>query len=682
MITFQKLFLCYNENMKILSPAGNYESLKAAVYNGCDEVYLGINNYNARNNIDGFDLKSLKQAVNFAHIFGVKVHLAINILFTDDEMQSAVNAIVDAYNLGVDAFIIQDLGLAYLIHLKYPDIEIHASTQMGIHNLEGVKVLEKFGFSRVVLARETPLQEIKRIKANSNIEIEYFVQGALCVSFSGNCYLSSYLCNASGNRGKCKQLCRLPYTLQQNGKNLKSGYLLSAKDFNLINKIESLKNAEVDAIKIEGRARRPYYVATATREYYNAINNLKINEDNLKLAFNRDYTAGYFEGNDKIISIYNNHIGIEIGKVEKVISGKTFNEVYFKSKVNLSPKSTFKIFYNSQEIGVLTAYDLKSVSKDTYRLTTTQKIKPNSTLNLIIDAKKEQEALSFTKRRYVDIALTCKTNQPIKAEVCINNQKIEIIGELCQQAKTQPLTQDTIKNNFNKSELFDAKINFIAFDSIFMPKQQLNEFRRSVFEKVECFLTTTTRNIKKFDVKKDYSAISFKNFEIIENCHENFLQKNIIYSPEIYSFKDVQQFIKKCKQQNKKPYLDLPNFALEKDIELLKNIVLETKIGIVANNYYALDFKTNDIIIGGGLNVYNSFTAKIFNKPIICAESNIATNIKYPYMTLRHCPMKNHLKANCNNCPYNNNYTYKMDNGKVLKLKRKKISTCTFYLCD
>ena len=668
--------------MKILSPAGNFQSLKVAVYNGCDEVYLGINNFNARNNIDGFNLQSLKQAVNFAHVFGVKVHLAINILFTDEEMQSAVDTIVDAYNIGVDAFIIQDLGLANLIHTHYPEIEMHASTQMGIHNLEGVKVLEKFGFKRIVLARETPLQEIKRIKENSNIEIEYFVQGALCVSFSGNCYLSSYMCNASGNRGKCKQLCRLPYTLQQNGKNLKTGYLLSAKDFNLIDKLEKLKNAGVDAIKIEGRARRPYYVATATKKYFNAINNLETNIDNLKLAFNRDFIPGYFEGNDKIISRYNNHIGIEIGNVIKVVKGKTFNEVFFKSKIKLSPKSTFKIFYNSQEKGVLTAYDLKLVSKDTYRLTTTQNIKPNSTLNLIIDAQKEQEALSLTKRRIVEIALTCEVNQPIKAVVYINNQKIEIVGAICQQAKNQPLTQETIRNNFNKSELFDAKINFITFNSIFMPKQQLNEFRRTVFEKIEDCLTKVTRNIKKCTVKNDYLSISFKNFEIVENCGEPFKQKNIIYSPEIYTLKNIEQFVKKCKQENKNPYLDLPNFALEKDIELLKNIVTKTKIGIVANNYYALTFDTSDIIIGGGLNVYNSFTAKIYNKPIICAESNIATFLKYPYMTLRHCPMKNHLNANCNNCPYNNNYTYRMDNGKILKLKRKKISTCTFYLCD
>ena len=187
-------------------------SLKQAVYNGADEVYLGIKDLNARNNIEGFDMQSLSQAVEFAHAYNVKVHLTVNILFDDFEIQDALNLVVDAYNIGVDAFIVQDIGLISLISKYFPMVEIHASTQMGIHNLEGVRELEKLGVKRVVLARETPLDEIKRIRNNSKIEIEYFVQGALCISFSGNCYLSSYLHNASGNRGKCKQLCRLPYT--------------------------------------------------------------------------------------------------------------------------------------------------------------------------------------------------------------------------------------------------------------------------------------------------------------------------------------------------------------------------------------------------------------------------------------------------------------------------------------
>ena len=185
-------------------------------------------------------------------------------------------------------------------------------------------------------------EEIKRIRQGSNVEIEYFAQGALCVAFSGNCYLSSYLCDASGNRGRCKQLCRLPYTLEKNGKTLASGFLLSAKDFNMVNKIKELKEAGVDVLKIEGRARRAFYVASATKEYYNAINKNKVSQENLQLAFNREFTEGYFNGNGNIISKFNNHIGIHVGKVLKVINGKKFNEIFIASNRSLNAKSTFK----------------------------------------------------------------------------------------------------------------------------------------------------------------------------------------------------------------------------------------------------------------------------------------------------------------------------------------------------
>ena len=406
--------------MKILSPAGNFECLKAAIFNGADEVYLGVNDFNARNNIDGFNMDNLKQAVDFAHIFCCKVNLAINILFNDDELQNALNTIIDAYNLGVDTFIIQDIALANLVNKHYPEIEIHASTQMGIHNLEGAKAIEQFGFKRIVLARETPLSEIKRIKDNTNFEIEYFVQGALCVSFSGNCYLSSYLCNASGNRGRCKQLCRLPYTLLLNNKPLKKGYLLSAKDFNMIKRLDDLKKAGVDVIKIEGRARRPFYVAAATQEYYKAINKQNIDKTNLQLAFNRDYTEGYFNGNTNIISNFNNHIGIKIGIVDKFKTGKKFNEVYFYASRKLSPKSTLKFLDKENEV-TITAYDLQQLSENYYKITTTQRIPVHSNIHLINDTAIEEEILSRTSKRNINIEITAIKNNPIKANINLLN---------------------------------------------------------------------------------------------------------------------------------------------------------------------------------------------------------------------------------------------------------------------
>jgi len=666
--------------MKILSPAGNFESLKMAVFNGADEVYLGINNFNARNNIDGFSIETLEEAVDFAHIYGVKVNLAINILFRDDELQDAFDTIVRAYNLGVDSFIIQDLGLASIVHENYPEIEIHASTQMAIHNLEGVKAIQKFGFKRVVLARETPLDEIKRIRDNTDIEIEYFAQGALCVSFSGNCYISSYLCGASGNRGKCKQLCRLPYTLEFGGKVLKKGYLLSAKDFNMTDKLDELKNAGVDVLKIEGRARRPFYVAMATREYFNALNGKNVNQDNLKLAFNREYTEGYFGGNGDIISSFHAHIGVNVGKVERVNIGKKFNEIYFSSNRKLHPKSTFKFFRNGEEQNTLTAFDLCEEGKNKYKITTTQKVYVGDFVNLILDSKLEEEVLCFSKKKKLNIEIFAKENEPIKALVDFEGEKFEVLGEVLQGAKSRPLTKEDFVSNFKKSETFDACLTFEHFDNVFVPIKILNEFRRNVFEEIQNNITKKRkRNLKSVKLKENIMVLPLKDFQITQKTNENYSAKNVIYSPDAYELEDIKSFKDKCEREGRVAYLDLPNFALKKDVELLKEIIKKLQIKCVANNYYALDI-SGDYIIGAGLNVYNSVTAKVFDVPFITAESDLGEKIQAPYMTLRHCPMKSHLNASCEKCPYKDGYEYRMDNGKVLKLKRKKLSTCTFYL--
>ena len=668
-------------NMKILSPVGNFDSLKMAIVNGANEVYLGINDFNARNNIDGFTLSTLKDAVDYAHIFDVKVLLAINILFNNAELQNALNIVVDAYNMGVDAFIVQDLGLASLIHTHYPFIELHASTQMGLHNLEGVKAILPFGFKRVVLARETPLAEIQRIKNNTNVEIEYFAQGALCVSFSGNCYLSSYLNNASGNRGKCKQLCRLPYKFYNGNSLVKKGYLLSAKDFNMLNKLNLLKNAGVDVLKIEGRARRPYYVAMATREYYNALNNKKVSLNNISLAFNRDYTPGYLNGNNNIISAYNNHIGIYVGKVLHFNKGKKFNEIYILSNNKLSSKSTFKFLHGDKQI-TLTAYDIVKTAKDIYKITTTQVVQENSTVHLITDAVHEAQVLSQTPKLKVNIKITAKINNPIVATITLNKTKLKVLGDICAPANNQPVLQNDIITNFSKSDIFKSIIKFDILENIFLTKQQLNNFRRKVFNNIYSNLTEKYyKNAKKITININKAVKKFDNFAIINHLTDNISATNIIYSPQEYNLQDITKFINLCNKHNVNPYLDTPNFALKEDIDLLSDIINKTKIPIIANNYYALTFDTN-IIIGAGLNVYNNISANIFNRPIITAESDISTRLNFAYMTLRHCPLKEHLSADCSNCPYHNNFTYKMQSGKTLKLSRKKLSSCTFYLTD
>ena len=663
--------------MKLLSPAGDFESLKMAVNYGADEVYLGVKDFNARN-IEGFSLDTLRDAVDFAHLYGVKVHLAVNILFSNSELQSALDLVVDAYNLGVDAFIIQDLGLAHLIHTNYPEICMHASTQMGLHNLEGVQFAKKLGFSRVVLARETPLDEIKRIKQNCDIEIEYFAQGALCVAFSGNCYLSSYLCGASGNRGKCKQLCRLPYKFFEGNKKLAEGYLLSAKDFCMADRLQELKDAGVDAIKIEGRARRPYYVAVATREYRNALDGKPADLSELKLAYNRDFTPGYFDGNGNIISNYKNHIGVQIGKITKVVRGKNFNEIFISSRQKIAPKSTIKTFDGFVEKNTLTLFDIKEVGKNLYRATTTQNVENGLDVNLIIDASKN-DVENFTRKIDISLKVYAFENQKIKAEFIYNNRTYVFEGETCEKAKNQALTEHDICNNFSKNVFFSPTV-FVQTQNAFLTKAQLNNFRRNVYEKITQILTqNNNKKLYKTKIDVNVETKAFEDFEITENSSEIYHNKNVIYSPEIYEIDDIKNFVSNCKKQNKIPYLDTPNFSLEKDVKLLQNIIEKTQTNIIANNYYALAFKTQ-IVAGWGLNVFNNISANVLGVPTVGAECEVFPKMQAPFMTLRHCPMKSNMGANCSNCPYHEGFSYQMENGKKMFLKRKKLCSCTFYL--
>ena len=670
--------------MKLLAPAGDEQSLKMAVVNGADEVYLGVKDFNARN-IEGFSLSTLKQAVDYAHIYGVKVHLAVNILFNDDELQSALDLIVDAYNLGVDAFIVQDIGLISLLHQHYPQIEIHASTQMGLHNLEGAKWLERFGVKRVVLARETPIDEIKRIKQNCNVEIEYFAQGALCVCFSGNCYMSSYLLDASGNRGKCKQLCRLPYDLRLNNKAVATGYLLSAKDFNMINRLEDLETAGVDAIKIEGRARRPYYVGVATSVYRQALDGVKdvAKIDELPLAFNRGYTEGYFNGNSGIISKLQNHIGVQVGSVSMVKKGKRFNEIFVESNRELNPKSSFKFFREGQEIAVVTAYVLTHKS-GLYRISTTNiDIKKGDTVNLINDFNLEQAILAGERKIEQTVKITAVANKPIRAEFSLNNSAYVVEGGQLFEAQNSPLTAEELNNNFKKNPYFNFTLQS-NLGHVFLPKQQLNDFRRKVVDKlVEIKTKCKFEPLQKIKIEKVEDTNRLLDYQFVETFDEKTLYsltaQNIIFDPEIYDETTILNFKKTVENLNKTFILNLPNFALHADIELLRDLVCKNKICIMANNLYALGFDTT-IYLGGGMNVYNSHSSKVFNLPYIPAE-NIAQHTM-PYMTLRHCPMKEHLHANCNACPFREGYEYVLNTGKRFKLKRKKLSTCTFFLTD
>ena len=283
--------------MELLAPAGSMEALRAAVCNGADAVYLGAGTFNARMNARNFSAADLQEAVVYCHVRGVKVHLTLNTLVLDREMPRAAELIRLAASCGVDAFIVQDLGVVSLCRQLAPDVPIHASTQMSIHSLEGVMEAAALGCSRVVLARELPAEEIAHICKKSPVEIEVFVHGALCMCYSGQCYLSSVIGRRSGNRGQCAQPCRLPYGY---GRFESTRYPLSLKDNCLAGELDELRRMGVASIKIEGRMKRPEYVAIVTRAYRTVLNGGKLMPSDLQeleTAFSRQgFTDGYFRG--------------------------------------------------------------------------------------------------------------------------------------------------------------------------------------------------------------------------------------------------------------------------------------------------------------------------------------------------------------------------------------------------
>src|SRR4030066_1614754 len=287
---------------ELLAPVGSKESLIAAIENGTDAVYFGGTLFSARQYASNFNREELLWAIDYAHARGVKAYVTVNTLIKDSELEEACDYLHFLCNAGTDAVIVQDIGILKLLREQLPDLPAHASTQMTIHNVEGVKFLQEMGVKRVVLAREMSLQEIKRIKSETGMEIETFIHGALCFSYSGQCLLSSMIGGRSGNRGYCAQPCRKKYRIGE-----MEGYLLSPRDLNMSGHIGALLDAGIDSFKIEGRMKRPEYVAGVVRVYRKLIDRYldapvdfrvtKAEMHTLLQLFNREFTTGYFFGN-------------------------------------------------------------------------------------------------------------------------------------------------------------------------------------------------------------------------------------------------------------------------------------------------------------------------------------------------------------------------------------------------
>ncbi len=488
---------------ELLAPAGDMECLKWAIEAGCNAVYLGGSRFGARAFSKNFNDEELVQAISYAHLYGVKVYLTCNTLVYEPEVETFVAFVKFAYQNGIDAILIQDLGMYDLIHQKFPDLEIHASTQMHIHNLEGAMVAKKLGFKRIVLARETNLETIKKIKEETDLDIEVFVHGSLCVSYSGQCLFSSLVGGRSGNRGACAGSCRLPYDiLSKDNKiiNKDKRYPLSMKDLCAISSIGDLIDIGVNSFKIEGRMKSREYVYLVTKLYREAIDSylgteeVSINYDilgKLRKVFNREYTLGYLNNvlnNDVINGKQPNNVGVKIGEVIK-INGKN---VFIKLSDELHINDGLRIKSKDKEIGVLVndfylngKLVKEAFKDDIIRILIKGEVSLNSDVYLTSSKYIEKEIEEYIKEnpRRVKIKGIFKAhqNQLMSFSVSDGKNSVTVREYTPEIASKLPTSEEIIHEKLSKlgySVYNFSKLEINIDNNLFIPLTFLNEIKR------------------------------------------------------------------------------------------------------------------------------------------------------------------------------------------------------------
>lgn len=506
--------------IELLSPVGDFECLKAAVQNGADSVYFGANLFSARAFAHNFDEAELKKAIEYAKLRGVKTNLTLNTLIKDNEFDNAIKLASKAYEFGIDAIIIQDLGLAKKLIELFPDLPMHGSTQMTIHNLNGALKLQELGFKRVVLSRELSLTEIEYICKNTSIEIECFVHGALCISYSGQCLFSSMLGGRSGNRGKCAGPCRLPYKLIENDKAIDSGYLLNTRDLCGLEFLPQLINAGVDCLKIEGRMKSPEYVATVTNIYRKYIdlayskNDFNINIEDKKTllqAFNRgNFSSGHLDSSENRNLVFKkkpNNMGLFIGIIQKYNPNKGHITLKIQEKLNIGDTISVGNENGSYKISELMNKNTNLKETQVGQTVTIGRMKGNIKVGDKVYRLSSKELTTIAKESYKKevkkTALNCtvsiKKNTPISINIKSYTKngiyknldiscKLDYIPEF---AQNRPLDKATIIKQISKTTdtpYYFKNINIDLDKNLFLPKISiLNELRRTALSNVENF---------------------------------------------------------------------------------------------------------------------------------------------------------------------------------------------------
>ena len=524
--------------MKIVAPAGNMERFYAAVKAGAQEIYMGLKGFGARRNAENFTLEEYKEAIDYAHKRGVKIFLTLNTIMMEKEMEFLYPNLKVLYEHGLDAVIVQDLGYFKYMKENFPNMEYHGSTQMTVGNHYEAEYLRKLGFTRVVLPREMTFEEIKKIRENTSIELEIFVSGALCICYSGNCYMSSFIGSRSGNRGMCAQPCRKKYENSSGEK----GYLLSPKDQLLgFEEIKKLKDIGIESIKIEGRMKDPNYVFETVSYYRDLIDGIKAQEKSSEL-FNRGYSKGYFYGNDNYIM--NKDYSYNLGKNLGLLSGK---ELKLKSRVVLGDG----IIYLSKDFeklggGYINKIELKNgdMSRKSAEANEVIVLKdvPKGSKYVFKSYSKEVNDDAQSKMKKEEQRLLISGNfighigeKPVLELVAKNNLGIEVavkvIGEKeIEKASKKSLTSEELREKI--SEMGDSTFTLGEFscdidEGIFMPLSVLKSLRRDCVEKLEKELVESYR--RKAGNRYSLPIVEEKPREIeLVAIVSNLVQENIV----------------------------------------------------------------------------------------------------------------------------------------------------------
>lgn len=646
------------KNIELLSPAGDFDCLKAAIQNGANAVYLGASSFNARASATNFSNSELEEVIKYAHLRNVKINLTLNTLIKNDEFKDALDIAKNAAELGIDAIIVQDLGLAQKIIELFPTIDVHASTQITCHNFESVKKLESLGFKRIVLSRELSVDEIKYICNNTNVEVEVFIHGALCISYSGQCLLSSMIGGRSGNRGRCAQACRLPYELLENDKSIDKGYLLSPRDLCSINYLKDLIDAGVTSFKIEGRMKKPEYVAVVTSVYRKYID--KILNDNMqeKLSdsdynylmqvFNRGgFSSGHLNStpnHDLVFKEKQNNMGIYLGRIYDYNKNKGYIKLQLENSnievgdsvsINDCTYYVSELLINDKNVKTATLNDKITIGR-----MKGNNIRKNSKIYKIESKELTDTALkTFSNTENIKTKLEGKIivhkNTPISLEVktitdkdsFLYNIHAKVISDICPtDAINSPITEERIISQLSKTGNTEFEFENISVDlenNLYIsPISSLNDLRRMAISNIEneiinkcmydyssinfaCQLSEYDENINKENILKNQDKKISVLLNILNKDFSYLDLKDIdkLYVPVKYfldeNFKDLLLDISKTF----KTYVFLP--IITKDTFFK---VIEKNIDKIVYNYNISGFVISNI---GQLNIVSKFNLPI-----------------------------------------------------------------------